>query len=188
MHRVRYSPATRERFYRLREDCAAPAKLLSCAVPIETSPPVFPAAAAAAVHRRRQVVVTGLLLAAAAGLALLLLELRANRGALEALAGAACRGDAAAASQLRDYLHVVLALVPASTFAFAGYVAVLARRVRRDGVFPPSGMWTLRPVRSFTGAAARRCAVVMLLLSATLATLALLLTAIGLRMLALLNR
>jgi hypothetical protein len=171
----------------LRVDCVAPAEVLSCAVPIETSPPVVPVAADA-VRQRRQVVVTGVLLAAAAALALLLLELRANRGSLEALAGAACRGDAAAASKLRGYLYVVLGLVPASTLAFAGYVAVLARRVRRDGVFPPSGMWTIRPVRTFTGAAARRCAAVMLVLSATLATLALLLTAIGLRMLALLNR
>jgi hypothetical protein len=151
------------------------------------SPAPAPDAPAAA-HPRRQAIVTVVLIAAAAGVAFLLFELRTNRGNIEALAAAACRGDVAAASQLRRYVYVVLGLVPGSTFAFAAYIAILARRVRRAGVFPPPGMWTIRPVRTFTGVAARRCAVGMLVFSGTLAALALLLAMISLRMLALLNR
>ena len=44
------------------------------------------------------------------------------------------------------------------------------------------------PRRTFTGAAARRCAAVMLVLAGALVLLAALLTAIGVRMLALLER
>jgi hypothetical protein len=155
-------------------------------MPVESSPP---ATAARAVRPVRQILVTVALLAAALALGLLLLDLRANRGSLEALAAAACRGDAEATSQLRRYLHVMLGLVPLSTIAFAGYIAVLARRSRREGVFPPSSAWMIAtPRRTFTGAAARRCAAVMLALAGALAVLAALLTAIGVRMLALLDR
>jgi hypothetical protein len=141
-----------------------------------------------AVSPRRQAVVALVLLAAIAGLSFLLLEVRSNSGHLQALAGAACRGDVAAASQLRSYLHVVLGLVPLSTLAFAGYVGVLARRAYAGGVFPPPGMLVLGRARTFTGAGARRIAAVMFGFSATLALLAVVLTALGLRMLALLDR
>lgn len=155
-------------------------------MPLESSPP---APATPPARPVRQVLVTVTLLAAAVAVGLLLLDLRANRGSLDALAAAACRGDAEAASQLRRYLHVMLGLVPLSTVAFAGYVAVLARRSRREGVFPPSSAWMIAPPRrTFTGAAARRCATVMLVLAGALVVLAMLLTMIGVRMLALLDR
>jgi hypothetical protein len=150
----------------------------------ETSP-----TAATSPGARRQALVTVVLLVAAAGVGLLLLELRARGGELEVLAAAACRGDAAAASELRRYLHVVLGLVPASALAFAGYVGVLARRVRREERFPPSSSWMLgRPRFTFEGAAARRFAALMFAFAGMLALLALLLGAIGLRMLSLLDR
>ena len=138
---------------------------------------------------RRQAIITIVLLAAAAGVGYLLLQLRANGGNMEALAAAACRGDEQAAAQLRRHLYVVLALVPASTFGIAAYVASVARRARREEVFPPTGMWLIRrPARTFTGAAARRLAGVLVAFAATLAGLGVLLTLIGGRMLALLNR
>jgi hypothetical protein len=128
------------------------------------------------------------LIALAASAVLGLVVLLAARGAIGELAGAACRGEAQAVFRLRLLVTLVVILVPAGALGIALYLGLTARRIRRAQVFPPPGMWLLRPMRRLRGPAANRVAAAMVVLAAILAVAAAVLFALSSRLLQLLAR